>query len=88
MVLTREDPAAAYFVTQTRVWELGLGSVVALAVHHGWRLRNHAARAFLAWAGLAAITGAAVRFNGSTPFPGWAALRAHRGGSHGHRRGR
>ena len=74
VVLTREDPAAAYFVTQTRVWELGLGSVVALAVHHGWSLRNHAVRAFLAWAGLAAIICAAVRFNGSTPFPGWAAL--------------
>ena len=54
VLLTESDAAAAYFVTQTRVWELGLGSLLALAVHLGWRLRAPALRAVLAWAGLAA----------------------------------
>jgi peptidoglycan/LPS O-acetylase OafA/YrhL len=74
VVLTRSDPAAAYFVTHTRVWELGLGSVLALAAHHGWRLRSPVLRAALAWLGLVMIVGAAMRFDALTPFPGTAAL--------------
>jgi len=74
VVLTRADPAAAYFVTHTRVWELGLGSLLALAVFHGWRLRSAVLRAGLAWLGLAMILWAAMQFDGVTPFPGTAAL--------------
>ena len=72
--LTATNPPAAYFVTQTRVWELGLGSLLALAVHLGWRLRNLALRAVLGWLGLASIAWAAITFDSSTPFPGTAAL--------------
>ena len=74
VLLTRSNPPAAYFVTHTRVWELGLGSLLALAVHLGWRLRHPAVRAALGWLGLGMIAWAAVTFDSSTPFPGTAAL--------------
>jgi peptidoglycan/LPS O-acetylase OafA/YrhL len=74
VLLTSSDPAAAYFVTPTRVWELGLGSILALAVHHRWRLRSPLLRSTLAWVGLAMVAWAAMRFDSSTPFPGTAAL--------------
>jgi peptidoglycan/LPS O-acetylase OafA/YrhL len=72
--LTQSTPPAAYFVTQTRVWELGLGSLLALAVHLGWRLRHPGLRAVLGWLGLAMIAWAAATFDSGTPFPGTAAL--------------
>jgi peptidoglycan/LPS O-acetylase OafA/YrhL len=72
--LTQSNPPAAYFVTHTRVWELGLGSLLALAVHLGWRLRHPAVRAALGWLGLGMIAWAAVMFDSATPFPGTAAL--------------
>jgi peptidoglycan/LPS O-acetylase OafA/YrhL len=69
---TKADPAAAYFVTTTRMWELGAGGLLALlpaaatsrVARHGW----------LGWAGLAMIAGSQVVLNGGTPFPGWIAL--------------
>lgn len=71
LVVTAREPAAAYFVTHTRVWELALGGLLALApvlrstawVHEGLRL-----------AGLIAIVAAALLYSGETPFPGYAAL--------------
>lgn len=69
--LTATDPAAAYFVTPTRMWELALGGLVALAVP---RLQaTDAIRAVMAWTGLAAILLAAATFDAATPFPGVAA---------------
>ena len=64
----RADPAAAYFVTPTRAWELGAGALLALA---GPFDRSPAAlRAALSWLGLAAIAVAALRPRRATPFPG------------------
>jgi peptidoglycan/LPS O-acetylase OafA/YrhL len=69
---TTSDPAAAYFVTPTRAWELGAGGLLALLVQ---RERSPLwARAGLAWAGLAAIAVAAATYSTATPFPGVAAL--------------
>jgi peptidoglycan/LPS O-acetylase OafA/YrhL len=69
---TSADPAAAYFVTPTRAWELGAGALLALAPSFD---RSPAAvRAALSWVGLAAIAVAAVTYSGATPFPGSAAL--------------
>lgn len=71
--LTQADPGPAYFVSTTRLWELAVGAALAVA---GPRL----ARLPSAWAhplgvlGLAAIVVAVVGFDGSTPFPGTAAL--------------
>ncbi|GAA5022417.1 SGNH hydrolase domain-containing protein [Terrabacter aeriphilus] len=71
---TGEDAAQAYFVSTTRVWELGIGAVLAAAVHAGLRFRVPVVRVGLVWAGLAAILWSAVSFTAATPFPGVAAL--------------
>jgi len=68
--LTFTDPAPAYFVTYTRIWELGLGGLVALGVP----ALEEGARRFLGFAGVAAILAAAFLFSTKTPFPGYAAL--------------
>ena len=69
---TAANPAQAYFVTTTRMWELGAGGLLALlparlterVARHGW----------LGWAGLAMIVASQFVLKGSTPFPGWIAL--------------
>jgi peptidoglycan/LPS O-acetylase OafA/YrhL len=69
---TRADPAAAYFVTTTRIWELGAGGLLALLparltrplARHGW----------LGWAGLAMAVASAFALRGSSAFPGVIAL--------------
>jgi len=71
---TTTDPARAYFVTPTRMWELALGGLVALVAVRGFRLVPPAARASLAWLGIAAIIASAVLYDAATPFPGIAAL--------------
>jgi peptidoglycan/LPS O-acetylase OafA/YrhL len=78
---TAHNPAAAYFVTPTRIWELGVGAVLAL-----W-MRNRAARprgprstwphvppVALRWVGVAAVLTSAVLFSSASAFPGWLAL--------------
>ena len=72
--LTRHEAAQAYFVSTTRVWELGVGAALAAAVHAGLVLRGAVVRAGLAWGGLAAILWSSLTFSGETPFPGAAAL--------------
>ncbi|MGY2873003.1 peptidoglycan/LPS O-acetylase OafA/YrhL [Marmoricola sp. URHA0025 HA25] len=70
---TATDPAAAYFVTPTRMWELGSGGVLAaLTLLRPGRLPPAVATP-LAWAGLVAIGWTAVVYTGHTPFPGWQA---------------
>ncbi|MDN5764209.1 MAG: acyltransferase [Humibacillus sp.] len=71
---TEADAASAYFVTPTRLWELGVGALLAVAVRAGFAARSTAVRSILVWCGLAAILYAAVLFTGETPFPGTAAL--------------
>ncbi|WP_167434483.1 acyltransferase family protein [Mesorhizobium helmanticense] len=72
VVLTRMDPAQAYFVTQTRIWELALGGLLALTAHR-FRLTVLAGQS-LAIAGVAGIFASALLFSASTPFPGAYAL--------------
>jgi peptidoglycan/LPS O-acetylase OafA/YrhL len=80
---THTDPAQAYFVTPTRIWELGLGGLLAAALSSRALGRNRdseavplppAARIVLTWVGLAAMVWAAFVYTGSTPFPGYQAL--------------
>ncbi|MCM4081918.1 acyltransferase family protein [Paractinoplanes hotanensis] len=63
----------AYFGSHTRAWELGIGALVAIA---GGFLRRtpKGVAALLTWGGLLAVVAAAVTFDKSTPFPGYAAL--------------
>jgi len=71
IVLTARDPAAAYFVTPTRMWELGAGGLLAVLAPRismgGWRASA------VAWFGLLAIGVGAFTLSGSDPFPGWRA---------------
>ena len=80
---TGNNPAGAYFVTTTRIWELGAGGLLATVLSRrplGSRRDSEtiglpvAARIALAWIGLAAIAWTAVAYSGSTPFPGYQAL--------------
>ena len=69
---TRTNPAAAYFVTTTRMWELGVGGLLAIAPA---RLTQLLARqGWLAWLGLGAVIASAFVITGSMPFPGAVAL--------------
>ena len=79
--LTNTNPAAAYFVTPTRVWELGAGGLLAVLVTResprGQRASERRSVAVLrplgAWAGLALITWSALTYTAATPFPGYQA---------------
>ncbi len=65
--LTESDPAAAYFVTQVRVWEFAIGAAIALA---GTRLALPKALATAtSLLGLALLVGSAVHYTGLTPTP-------------------
>ncbi|MEA9984073.1 acyltransferase family protein [Subtercola vilae] len=72
IVFTKNDPATAYFVTYTRVWEFGAGAILALIP----RLRPTRAWAgnLLGYAGVVMVVGAAFVFDRNTAFPGYAAL--------------
>ncbi len=71
--LTAADPARAFFVTPTRLWELAVGAAVALAVPHLHRVPG-AVAPLLGWLGLAAVVVAGVGYSTGTPWPGYAAL--------------
>lgn len=71
--LTSADPGPAYFVTTTRLWELGIGALLAVGATRAARAPA-AMRAVAGWFGLGMIGFAAVVFTGATPFPGTAAL--------------
>jgi hypothetical protein len=71
VVVTADAPGAAYFSTPARVWELGLGAL--LAVMPLSRVPGRLA-SLLCWGGLAAIMVATLTFAEHTPFPGLPAL--------------
>jgi len=71
IIETAADPAAAFFVTPTRVWEFGAGGILALAASGAAR---PAVRAAVSWLGIAAVLAAAFFYSPETPFPGAAAL--------------
>ncbi|WP_197471556.1 acyltransferase family protein [Microbacterium oleivorans] len=76
VVLTATDPGSAYFVTWTRIWELGVGALAAClfpALQHVLAGRR-GLRTVLAYLGIAGIAGAAFIFSESLPFPGSVAL--------------
>lgn len=70
---TANEPARAYFVTPTRMWELALGGLAATLI---WRTRfpfSDYSRAATAWTGLLCILVSGIWYSGSTPFPGYTA---------------
>ncbi|WP_084630639.1 acyltransferase family protein [Mesorhizobium sp. LSJC285A00] len=72
VVLTATDPAQAYFVSHTRLWELALGGLLVLTEHQ-FRLAA-LTRQWLAIAGILGIVASALLFSAATPFPGVSAL--------------
>jgi len=70
---TATSPETAYFVTTTRVWELGCGSLLAFAAPYLGHLRQSVAEA-LSGIGITMVAGSAFWLNTITPWPGSAAL--------------
>ena len=70
---TAVTPAAAYFSTFARAWELALGAALAIAASSLARVGRRV-RLVLGWLGLGAMAASAVVFSESTAFPGYAAL--------------
>ena len=68
--LTDTSPARAFYLLPTRVWQLGVGGLLALVGVMGTSRRAGA----LAWAGLAAVAVAGVALTAEMPYPGLAAL--------------
>lgn len=73
--MTSSAPDEAYFSTFTRMWELGIGSLLAAASPLlAGVLAATGRRLALLWAGAAAIVASFFLIDGATPFPGSAAL--------------
>jgi peptidoglycan/LPS O-acetylase OafA/YrhL len=69
---THANPAGAYFVTTTRIWELGLGGLVALLPA---QLSARVGRlGVLGWAGLGLVIASAFVLSAAIAFPGYLAL--------------
>lgn len=69
---THTNAAKAFFLLQSRAWELGIGS--ALAVVPAWELSRKWIMELLSWTGLASIIAPVIFYDNHTRFPGVAAL--------------
>jgi peptidoglycan/LPS O-acetylase OafA/YrhL len=69
---TRTNPPAAYFITTTRAWELGLGGALAL-LPAGLSARL-ARFGWASWAGLGLVIASLFVIDRTSPFPGTIAL--------------
>lgn len=72
ITLTGADPAAAYFVTTTRVWEFAAGALTSFLVVR-WAPRGLVAMG-LRWIGFVSIVVTSFTISQATPFPGAVAL--------------
>lgn len=72
VLFSAANPDLAYFFTTTRIWELALGGILAVAVP---QLQSGSAlAAALGWLGLAMVVASALLFSTAMEFPGYAAL--------------
>ncbi len=85
IVLSRTDPAAAFYLPMTRFWELMLGCVLAFPFLAGqsrfasrledlYRKHRSTAHETAAWLGAALIVSGLIFINRESAFPGWWAL--------------
>lgn len=72
VVFTITNPAPAYFVTFGRMWQFGVGAMIALVPM--LRIRNAIGSFILGWAGVAVLVYVIFQFDGQTPFPGYMAV--------------
>ena len=68
------NPAAGYFLTTTRIWELGIGGLLAILGGSEGAAPSRSKSRVLGWTGLAAITAACGFYSSRLPFPGYEAL--------------
>ena len=71
VVFTITDPAPAYFVTFGRMWQFGVGAMVALLPM--LRVRHAVGSFILGWGGILTLLYVIFTFDGQTPFPGYMA---------------
>ena len=71
VAFTITNPAPAYFVTFGRMWQFGVGAMIALVPL--LRVRNAIGSFVLGWGGILVLLYATFRFDGQTPFPGYMA---------------
>ncbi|WP_295011019.1 acyltransferase family protein [uncultured Microbacterium sp.] len=71
VVFTLTNPAPAYFVTFGRMWQFGVGALLALVPR--LRIRNAVGSFVLGWLGIIVLLVVIYRFDGQTPFPGYMA---------------
>lgn len=70
--LSYVDPAPGYFLTTTRIWELGIGGLLALMRFEGGaRMPLHS---LAGWAGVLGVLASSYFYTTSLPFPGYEAL--------------
>lgn len=72
VAFSASDHDVAYFATTTRIWELGLGGILALTLPQ-LHLRERT-RQLLGWGGLVTVFWCAFAFSTSMDFPGYVAL--------------
>ncbi|WP_037833073.1 SGNH hydrolase domain-containing protein [Streptomyces sp. NRRL F-4474] len=70
---TRDSVSLAYLGTPSRVWQFGVGALLALLPRHLMR-GPRVLRLLGGWAGAGAIGWCVVAYDTATPYPGWAAL--------------
>ena len=73
VMLTPRLGPEAYYVTYTRLWEMGIGAGLALALPR-WRALPRPVAEATAFVGIGAIVASAISYDASTAFPGWAAV--------------
>ncbi|MGK5531687.1 acyltransferase family protein [Streptomyces sp. URMC 129] len=71
--VTASSAPWAYFGSHTRMWELGVGALLALGASRLARLPAVPA-ALMTWAGLGCVALSAVWLDAATPFPGYHAV--------------
>ncbi|WP_101523941.1 acyltransferase family protein [Nocardioides houyundeii] len=73
LLISWSQPSLAYFSTPARIWELGLGGVLAI---WGSQVRrpSRTAAAVMPWSAVAAMFAAALLLDDGSVFPGWNAL--------------
>ncbi|WP_329616131.1 SGNH hydrolase domain-containing protein [Streptomyces brevispora] len=70
---TGDSVSLAYLGTPSRVWQFGVGALLALLPWHLLR-GPRSLRLLCGWAGAAALMCCVLRYDASTPYPGYAAL--------------
>ncbi|MFI7357781.1 acyltransferase family protein [Streptomyces avidinii] len=70
---TEHSVSLAYLATPSRVWQFGVGALLALLPWHLMR-GPRPLRLLCGWAGAAAIGWCVVSYDAGTPYPGYAAL--------------